>query len=132
MAALCNPEPKSLALCEIPSIKLSQNTTHLTCIEHSCKFLCDKMKRLTLSFSTFCLSVMVPTVIVMIQSPMQTIKNRAQGICSNCLALNYNSTQTHHPCNRRATTLCLQCQKNFNNLQTLLFLSKASQGRFKE
>ena len=90
------------------------------------------MKRLILSFSTLCLSIMVPAVIVMIQSPMQTIKNHAQGICSNCLALNYNSTQTHHPCNRRATTLCLQCQKKFNNLQTLLFLSRASQGRFEE
>lgn len=83
--------PNLWSFVRYPPLSLPQKTTHFTCIEHSCKFLCDKMKRLILSFSTLCLFIMEPTVIVIIQSPMQTIKNYAQGICSNCFALNYNS-----------------------------------------
>lgn len=50
----------------------TQHTSHA--LSTLSKFLCDKMKRLILSFSTLCLSIMMSTVIVMIQSPMQTIK----------------------------------------------------------
>lgn len=37
-----SPNPWSFV--RYPPLSLSQNTTHFMCLEHSCKFLCDKMK----------------------------------------------------------------------------------------